>query len=107
MRSRFHDIAARLGLSLDDLPWVPTDDGDILDGGRLVCILADDAELPDLALILAAPLLARLVVELAVEVAAARGLAFPEWASGRAITTAAITPLEQAKLVIDLLDQHQ
>lgn len=111
--SRFHEIAAQLGLSLNDLPWVPTDDGTVMDDDQVVCVLGDPneeldaADLDNVVTVLAAPLLRRLVVELACDLAAARGQECPDWAVERAITTSPLTTLEQAEAVFALLEQGE
>ena len=111
--SRFHEIAAQLGLSLNDLPWVPTDDGTVMHGDQVVCVLGDPNEdleavdLENVVMVLVAPLLRRLVVELACDLATARGQDCPDWAVERTITTSALTTLEQAEAVFALLEQGE
>ena len=80
---------------------------------EVVCVLGDPNEdleavdLENVVMVLVAPLLRRLVVELACDLATARGQDCPDWAVERTITTSALTTLEQAEAVFALLEQGE
>ncbi|MCX7586571.1 hypothetical protein [Phenylobacterium sp. 58.2.17] len=112
--SRFHQIVQTLGLDGDDFPWLPQDDGTVIDQrGRPVCVLGDPfaalepKDLENFALILTAPFLRGLVVGLATRLVLERGMEIPDWLAGLDENQDEFTTvLGQAERAFALLDQH-